>query len=125
VGSVCTKLARFVPDHLAGPSIWQLPQWNVLCGPGTCVSVDYTEYIDGPINLYGLEEDVDVMIESKGKELALLEYRQYIIDGGAVGPRTARVAKFAAAAAAAAAAAQEDDGSEEEKDGDTASVDCE
>lgn len=33
------------------------------------------EYVDGPMNLYGLEGQVDVMIESKAKELALLEYR--------------------------------------------------
>jgi hypothetical protein len=49
------------------------------------------------------------MIESKGKELALLEYRQYIIDGKTVdGPRTVRAAKFAADAAAAEAAAAEE-----------------
>ena len=73
------------------------------------------EYIDGPIDLFGLEGEVDVMIESKGKELALLEYRQYIIEGrtDAVGPRTARAARFAAEAKAAAEAAAAEDGSEE------------
>jgi hypothetical protein len=60
------------------------------------------------------------MIESKGKELALLEYRQYIIDGRTVdGPRTVRAAKFAAdaAAAAAEAAAAEEGSDSEEADG--------
>lgn len=74
------------------------------------------EYIDGPINLFGLEGPVDVMIESKGKELALLEYRQFILDGqpGAVGPRTARAARFAAEAKAAAEAEAAENSSDEE-----------
>lgn len=83
-----------------------------------CDVAGAAEYIDGPINLCGLEGEVDVMIESKGKEMALLEYRQYIIDGRTVdGPRTVRAAKFAADAAAAAAdaaaAAEEESDSEE------------
>ncbi len=74
------------------------------------------EYIDGPINLFGMEGEVDVMIESKGKELALLEYRQYIIEGNpeAVAPRTARAARFAAEAKAAAEAAAAEGSSDED-----------
>lgn len=64
------------------------------------------------------------MIESKGKELALLEYREYILAGGGtpgcdrVGPRTARTAELAGAAAAvarAAAALKAEDGSEDDE----------
>lgn len=32
----------------------------------------HSTYVHGPISLHGLEKDVDVMIESKGKEIALL-----------------------------------------------------
>jgi len=32
----------------------------------------HSTYIHGPIYLHGSEQDIDVMIESKGKELALL-----------------------------------------------------
>lgn len=92
---------------------WQSPDTAVwLC----CCNA---EYIDGPINLFGLEGDVDVMIESKGKELALLEYRQYVVEGCSwpMGPRSARTVKFAAdAAAAAAAAAAEGSDSEESQE---------
>lgn len=35
-----------------------------------------TDYVRGPIYLHGEEARVDVMIESKAKELALLRYRQ-------------------------------------------------
>lgn len=81
----------------------------------------HSEFIDGPIHLFGLEGDVDVMIESKGKELALLEYRQYILDGRTtVGPRQARVAKFAADAAAAAAADDSEGGAAGEDSSDDA-----
>jgi hypothetical protein len=51
------------------------------------------EYIDGPINLYGLEGQVDVMIEAKSKELTLLEYRQAVLEGWQVRPRL-RNSKF-------------------------------
>ena len=60
---------------------------------------------------------MDVMIESKGKELALLEYRQYILDGWPVGPRQARAAKFATEAAAAAAADKDSSGDSDDDGG--------
>ncbi|KAG2488277.1 hypothetical protein HYH03_013127 [Edaphochlamys debaryana] len=41
----------------------------------------HSDYISGPINLYGLEDEVDVMIESKAKELALLHYREAALAG--------------------------------------------
>eukprot|EP00775_Hariotina_reticulata_P006036 gene6036-6274_t len=47
----------------------------------------HSEYVDGPMCLYGLEGQVDVMIESKAKELALLEYRQSVLEGWTVKPR--------------------------------------
>jgi UV DNA damage endonuclease len=58
----------------------------------------HSDYIDGPINLFGLEGEVDVMIESKAKELALLEYRQAVIEGWTIRPKQ-RNAELAAAAA--------------------------
>ncbi|KAJ9532276.1 hypothetical protein QJQ45_010419 [Haematococcus lacustris] len=39
----------------------------------------HSDYVYGPINLYGREAEVDVMIESKAKELALLKYRERAI----------------------------------------------
>ncbi|KAF5843405.1 UV-endonuclease UvdE-domain-containing protein [Dunaliella salina] len=36
----------------------------------------HSTYVLGPISLHGKEQDVDVMIESKGKELSLLRYRE-------------------------------------------------
>jgi hypothetical protein len=56
------------------------------------------EYIDGPVNLYGLEGQVDVMIEAKSKELTLLEYRQAVLEGWQVRPRL-RNSKFGNATA--------------------------
>ncbi|KAF6264946.1 hypothetical protein COO60DRAFT_1698048 [Scenedesmus sp. NREL 46B-D3] len=53
----------------------------------------HSEYIDGPVNLYGLEGQVDVMIEAKAKELTLLEYRQAVLEGWQVRPRL-RNSKF-------------------------------
>lgn len=38
----------------------------------------HSAFVYGPINLYGRESDVDVMIESKAKEVALLMYRDEI-----------------------------------------------
>lgn len=35
----------------------------------------HSDFVKGPLRLYGLEKDVDVMIESKAKELALLTLR--------------------------------------------------
>ena len=35
----------------------------------------HSDYVLGPISLHGYETDVDVMIESKRKERALLAYR--------------------------------------------------
>ena len=35
----------------------------------------HSDFVEGPLRLYGLEEHVDVMIESKAKELALLRLR--------------------------------------------------
>lgn len=35
----------------------------------------HSDFVAGPLRLYGLEKDVDVMIESKAKELALLKLR--------------------------------------------------
>ena len=32
-------------------------------------------YVQGPMNLHGLEKDIDVMIEAKCKERALLRFR--------------------------------------------------
>lgn len=32
----------------------------------------HSDFVKGPLRLYGLEDKVDVMIEAKGKELALL-----------------------------------------------------
>jgi hypothetical protein len=56
------------------------------------------EYIDGPINLYGLEGQVDVMIEAKSKELTLLKYRQAVLEGWQLRPRL-RNSKFGGATA--------------------------
>lgn len=39
----------------------------------------HSNFVYGPINLYGHEEEVDVMIESKAKEAALLLYRDEIM----------------------------------------------
>ena len=36
----------------------------------------HSDYIKGPIALWGLEGQVDVMVEAKGKELAVLRYRE-------------------------------------------------
>lgn len=36
----------------------------------------HSDYVDGPIRLHGLQGQVDVMIEAKCKEVALLRYRQ-------------------------------------------------
>ncbi|GIM11054.1 hypothetical protein Vretimale_14410, partial [Volvox reticuliferus] len=41
----------------------------------------HSDYVSGPINLYGMEQEVDVMIESKAKELALLHYREAALTG--------------------------------------------
>lgn len=38
----------------------------------------HSNFVYGPINLFGHEEDVDVMIESKAREAALLFYRDRI-----------------------------------------------
>jgi UV DNA damage endonuclease len=38
----------------------------------------HSAFVYGPIHLYGREEEVDVMIESKAKEVALLLYRDEI-----------------------------------------------
>lgn len=35
----------------------------------------HSDYIKGPMNLYGLEAEVDVMIEAKAKERSLLCFR--------------------------------------------------
>lgn len=35
----------------------------------------HSDFVRGPIHLYGLEGDVDVMIEAKCKERALIHYR--------------------------------------------------
>ncbi|KXZ55904.1 hypothetical protein GPECTOR_2g1455 [Gonium pectorale] len=43
----------------------------------------HSDFISGPINLYGMEGEVDVMIESKAKELALLHYREAALSGRA------------------------------------------
>lgn len=37
----------------------------------------HSKYIRGPMNFYGHEADVDVMIEAKSKEMTLLDFRQY------------------------------------------------
>ena len=37
----------------------------------------HSKYIKGPMDLYGHEADVDVMIEAKSKEMTLLDFRQY------------------------------------------------
>lgn len=44
------------------------------------------DFVDGPINLYGLEGEVDVVIESK-KELSLLAYREAVLQGWQQRPR--------------------------------------
>lgn len=72
------------------PSLWSLVSFAI-------------DYIDGPINLFGLEGQVDVMIESKAKELALLEYRQAVIEGWTIRPKQ-RNAELAAQAAVVKAA---------------------
>ncbi|EFJ50532.1 hypothetical protein VOLCADRAFT_116697 [Volvox carteri f. nagariensis] len=41
----------------------------------------HSDYVSGPINLYGMENEVDVMIESKAKEVALLHYREAALGG--------------------------------------------
>lgn len=75
---------------------------------------------------------MDAMIEAKAKELTLLEYRQWIIDGfRGPGPRQRRVAELAGkkraqeaaeeAAAAVVAAAAEDDSLGLDDDDDTSS----
>lgn len=38
----------------------------------------HSDYVEGPIDLWGLEGEVDVMVEVKGKELAMLEYREKV-----------------------------------------------
>ena len=35
----------------------------------------HSDFVKGPLRLYGLDDQVDVMIEAKGKELALLRLR--------------------------------------------------
>lgn len=35
----------------------------------------HSDFVKGPLRLYGMEDQVDVMIEAKGKELALLRLR--------------------------------------------------
>jgi UV DNA damage endonuclease len=65
----------------------------------------HSDYIDGPINLFGLEGEVDVMIESKAKELALLEYRQAVIEGWTIRPKQRNAELMAAAAVVKAEAA--------------------
>jgi UV DNA damage endonuclease len=35
----------------------------------------HSDFVEGPLRLYGLTSEVDVMIESKAKELALLRLR--------------------------------------------------
>jgi len=49
----------------------------------------HSNFVYGPMNLYGRENDVDVMIESKAREVALLLYRDEIA------PRLARAAASA------------------------------
>ncbi|GLC43785.1 hypothetical protein PLESTB_000907700 [Pleodorina starrii] len=64
----------------------------------------HSDYISGPINLYGMEQEVDVMIESKAKELALLHYREAAVAGRrAVRPETAGGGGAGSGAAATAA----------------------
>ena len=36
----------------------------------------HSDYIAGPMNLHGLEKDIDVMIEAKCKEQTLLRFRE-------------------------------------------------
>lgn len=43
----------------------------------------HSDYVDGPIDLYGLEGQVDVMVEAKAKELAVLRYRELAVNGTA------------------------------------------
>lgn len=38
----------------------------------------HSNFVYGPINIYGREMDVDVMIESKAREAALLLYRDFL-----------------------------------------------
>eukprot|EP00882_Tetradesmus_deserticola_P008836 GHRQ01009320.1.p1 GENE.GHRQ01009320.1~~GHRQ01009320.1.p1 ORF type:complete len:320 (+),score=144.75 GHRQ01009320.1:438-1397(+) len=80
----------------------------------------HSEYIDGPVNLYGLEGQVDVMIEAKAKELTLLEYRQAVLEGWQVRPRL-RNSKFGDATAGpdlpvVEYSSSEEEGEEEEED---------
>lgn len=35
----------------------------------------HSKYIRGPMNLHGLEADVDIMVEAKAKELTVLDFR--------------------------------------------------
>lgn len=35
----------------------------------------HSDFVKGPLRLYGFDDRVDVMIEAKGKELALLRLR--------------------------------------------------
>lgn len=35
----------------------------------------HSDFVEGPLDLYGHEPEVDVMIEAKAKEQALLRYR--------------------------------------------------
>ncbi|KAG7670542.1 hypothetical protein Ndes2526B_g00304 [Nannochloris sp. 'desiccata'] len=60
----------------------------------------HSDYVRGPIFLHGLEKEVDVMIESKCKERALLAYRDGLpipedpIDSGDEGVAEAEALKF-------------------------------
>jgi UV DNA damage endonuclease len=38
----------------------------------------HSKYVYGPIDLYGRDGDVDVMIEAKARDLALLLYREVL-----------------------------------------------
>ncbi|KAF8070876.1 mus-18 [Scenedesmus sp. PABB004] len=86
----------------------------------------HSEYVDGPMDLHGLEAEVDVMIESKGKEFALLEFRQAMLEGWAQGPRArhsahgARTAPANHLAAAAEGAEQQEAGGGSGEDDDAA-----
>lgn len=44
----------------------------------------HSNFVYGPINVYGREEDVDIMIEAKARELALLLYRDELLKHHAI-----------------------------------------
>lgn len=68
-----------LPIFPPGQGIRPVVHWSESPDDVTIRRNAHSDYVRGPISLWGEEARVDVMIESKSKELALLRYRQAVL----------------------------------------------